>query len=356
MRIITLKNYAKFNPVLEILGRDPDSGRHFVSTVLISISHFDLVTVERTGEPSVLPDGGFPAGGGLPEALEIELSETSEGHFAQELLPNGGGTQTAGDSSGNSNGSAKLVALRSASGLPADMTNLAAMAWERTCKHCGAILPVKIAILKRIPFAAGLDGGSGNAAAVFIALARLFDLNVTPAEIGFLAAETGCDVPFFLSGGMMLGENFGEFLTDLGEPPEMGLLVLKPAYGSNTGEAYGAAAEMLGITGGMCRAARTTRGFINAAAGGGNVFPFIRNDFDALSMRSKEAGELIGWLQKALPEKVVVAGSGSAIAGIFRNMPEPELAAKAMNELGGSLECAFVARPVSQGIEVVDWK
>lgn len=339
MRKITLKNYAKFNPVLEILGRDPDSGRHFVSTVLMSISHYDLVTVERTGDPVPLPESGHAHEGAPPEWLTLVISATAAGHMT-------GGGDSAGE----------LAALESASRLPKDMSNLAARAWARTCEHCGAALPVKIRILKRIPFAAGLGGGSGNAAAVFIALARLFDLNVTPAEIGFLAAEIGCDVPFFLSGGMMLGENFGELLTDLGEPPEMGLLVLKPAFGSNTGEAYSAAAEMLGITDGICRAARTTRGFVNAAMRGESVFSYIRNDFDALSMRSREAGELIGWLQRALPEKVLVAGSGSAIAGVFGNMPKPELAAKAMTELGEKLECSFVARPVSQGIEVVDWK
>ena len=360
MRIITLRNYAKFNPVLEILGRDPVSGRHFVSTVLMNISHYDLVTVERTG--GALPLAG---GGALQDALKIEMSATSAGHLGRALSQkdegapagdNAEGAQAGGDMSGDAECAKELVALQSAASVPVDMANLAAKAWERTCRHCGSVLPVKISVLKRIPFEAGLGGGSGNAAAVFIALARLFELDITPDEMGFLGAEVGADVPFFFSGGMMQGENFGELLTDLGEPPEMGALVLKPVCGSKTGEAYSTVAEMLGLSDGICRSARSTRRFADAVKSGEDCYPFIRNDFDALLMKSREIGETFGWIQKTMPERVVLAGSGSAVVGIYKSTPPAEYASRAMRELDGKLECAFVASAAPQGIEVVDWE
>jgi len=113
---------------------------------------------------------------------------------------------------------------------------------------------------------------------------------------------------------------------------------------------------VLGLDDGISRAARTTRGFIAALRAGRDIFPHFRNDFDAQFMRNMDAGELFGWLQKRRADRVLVAGSGSAIVGVYREPPSPSLILAAMNEIGDFLECAFIARPISQGIEVVDWE
>lgn len=337
MRRITLKNFAKFNPVLEILGKDAGTGMHFVSTIIASIDHFDLVTVERTGESrrwqaEALRDDA------LPRELEFVLDRDTEAHLVEHV-------------------DRELTALQSASDkLPTDMRNIAARAWRAVCESVEQALPARIRILKRIPVSAGLGGGSGNAACVLVALARLFDLDITSHELAKLAAVLGADVPFFLSGGLMYGGHYGEEVADLGECPEFSALVLKPHSGSDTGDAYREVDGILGLDEGMSRSPRTTRGFITALRQGRDIFPHIRNDFDACVMRKRETGALFGWLQKRHADRVLVAGSGSAVVGVYRNPPSPSLMLAAMNELDDILECGFIARPVPQAIEVVDWE
>lgn len=338
MRLITLKSFAKFNPVLEVLGRDPMTGRHFISTILVNLDHFDLVTVERTGDPSALSNAGFGAESGLPDEPEIISGSDTTGHLVDPE-------------------DKELTCLESAAAsIPLDITNTVAKACKELGSAIGMHLPVSIRLLKRIPVEAGLGGGSGNAAAVLIALVKLFDLDISAEEVAHISANVGTDVPFFLAGGIMIGEHFGEMLTDLGDHPEFHVLVLKPVQGSHTSEAYSAIADLLQLSDGMCRTARTTRSFRTALKGRRDTFQHMRNDFDLYMLRSEVTGSLFAYLQKMHAERVIVAGSGSAVAGIFKEKPAGDLTTEAFSELGDILECAFIARTAPQGIEVVDWE
>jgi 4-diphosphocytidyl-2-C-methyl-D-erythritol kinase len=338
VRKITIKSFAKFNPVLEVLGRDSAAGMHYVSTVLCNLDHFDVVTVEKTGEAASIrsSNGGPPA----PDAarLEIVLDGDSDAHLLEV-------------------GDRGLSPLQTRSAIPTGAQNTAHKAWRAVCAAFGHTFPARVRLLKRIPAAAGLGGGSGNAAAVIVALVRLFDLEAVPESMAMMAAEIGADVPFFLSGGLMMAEHFGETLYDLGESPPFFAAVLKPASGSSTEEAYKLLDSLLSLEEGVCRSARTTRGFANAIAAGGDFMSFVRNDFDlAMLKHNPDAGLLFGWLQGERADRVVVAGSGSAVIGLFRNEPPSDLPVRAMSQLGGMLECAFIARPAPAGLEVVDWE
>jgi 4-diphosphocytidyl-2-C-methyl-D-erythritol kinase len=101
---------------------------------------------------------------------------------------------------------------------------------------------VAIELHKRIPVAAGLGGGSSDAAAVLRALPRLWQVPVAPEDLREMAASLGSDVPFFLSGGLALCEGRGEIVTPLapGWPSSMRwLLLLKPAIEVNTASIFG---------------------------------------------------------------------------------------------------------------------
>src|SRR5260221_2220439 len=76
---------------------------------------------------------------------------------------------------------------------------------------------VRIELCKGIPIAAGLGGGSSDAAAVLLALSRLWRLSIARSDIVDLAATLGSDVPFFLSGGLAVCEGRGERVTTLPE-------------------------------------------------------------------------------------------------------------------------------------------
>jgi 4-diphosphocytidyl-2-C-methyl-D-erythritol kinase len=104
------------------------------------------------------------------------------------------------------------VAGPEAEGLPADESNLAWRAAQLLAVHAGIDARAHLHIDKAIPVAAGLAGGSADAAAALVACARLWDVPVSDAELAGLAAQLGSDVPFALLGGTALGSGRGELL------------------------------------------------------------------------------------------------------------------------------------------------
>ncbi len=97
---------------------------------------------------------------------------------------------------------------------------------------------VRIRVAKSIPAGKGLGGGSSNAAATLLALNRLWSLDLSRSELLSLAARLGADVPFFLEGGLCLGEGRGDILTPVPDlPPLYGVLFL-PSLAISTAEIY----------------------------------------------------------------------------------------------------------------------
>ncbi|MBX9922289.1 4-(cytidine 5'-diphospho)-2-C-methyl-D-erythritol kinase [Mycolicibacterium frederiksbergense] len=96
--------------------------------------------------------------------------------------------------------------------LPTDERNLAWKAAELLADHVGRAPDVAISISKSIPVAGGMAGGSGNAAAVLVAMNHLWQLGVPRRDLHALAAKLGSDVPFALHGGTALGTGRGEEL------------------------------------------------------------------------------------------------------------------------------------------------
>lgn len=100
-----------------------------------------------------------------------------------------------------------------ASFVPVDRRNLAARAALALAERAGVEPAVRLRIRKRIPVAAGLAGGSADAAAALVACDRLWGTALGQRELLALAAELGSDVPFALTGGSVLGTGRGEVLT-----------------------------------------------------------------------------------------------------------------------------------------------
>jgi 4-diphosphocytidyl-2-C-methyl-D-erythritol kinase len=94
--------------------------------------------------------------------------------------------------------------------IPQDQTNLAYRAAVIMQQHFNRLDGVEITLHKRIPMAAGLAGGSGNAAATLVGINLLWDLGLTTAELQTIGAELGSDVPFCISGGTAIATGRGE--------------------------------------------------------------------------------------------------------------------------------------------------
>lgn len=122
-----------------------------------------------------------------------------------------------------------------------DQENLVVRAAQAIRKRLHLTQGLLIELHKRIPVAAGLGGGSGNAAAVLLALQQWWKLSLDANELWSLAAELGSDVPFFLKGGLALCEGRGEKITPLQPhwPLEMRwLLLVKPAISVSTAAVF----------------------------------------------------------------------------------------------------------------------
>src|SRR5262249_47256909 len=97
--------------------------------------------------------------------------------------------------------------------VPTDTDNLAARAARVLAEHVGWTEPVHLSLAKAIPVAAGMAGGSADAAGALVACDALWGTAVEPERLAALAATLGSDVPFPLSGGTALGTGRGEQLT-----------------------------------------------------------------------------------------------------------------------------------------------
>jgi len=120
--------------------------------------------------------------------------------------------------------------------------NLAVRAAQLIRQHFAITQGIHIELYKRIPLAAGLGGGSSDAAAVLLALQQWWQLPLTASDLNDMAAALGSDVPFFLSGGLALCEGRGERVTPLAQywPPSMRwLLLLKPTISVSTASVFG---------------------------------------------------------------------------------------------------------------------
>lgn len=180
MQTITVSARAKINLTLDVLGKRPD-GYHEVAMIMQTLALADLVH--------------------LREADSI-LLETND--------------------------------LR----LPADESNLAYRAAALLRRECGIDRGVHIRLEKRIPMAAGLAGGSSDAAAVLKGLTQLWKLSLTADDLSRLGATLGSDVPFCLFGGTALATGRGEVITQLRDLPSRPVVLAKLPVDVATASVY----------------------------------------------------------------------------------------------------------------------
>ncbi|MEQ1760362.1 MAG: 4-(cytidine 5'-diphospho)-2-C-methyl-D-erythritol kinase [Vicinamibacterales bacterium] len=184
-RQVTVRAHAKINLDLRVLGIRAD-GFHELRTVFQAISLHDIVTcVPRPG----------------PFAIECRTA-----------------------------------------GVPLNESNLVWRAAERlwhSLRRPGRVADVLVQLDKRIPLQGGLGGGSADAAATLVGLARLWRVPVKATQLVDIGATLGADVPFFLSGGTALGLGRGEEIYPLADLPTHWVVLLVPGFGVSTVDAYG---------------------------------------------------------------------------------------------------------------------
>ncbi len=125
-----------------------------------------------------------------------------------------------------------------AENVPTDEDNLCLRAARLFMKKTEIGRGVRVRLEKRIPAGAGLGGGSSDAAAVLKGLNELWQVNLSPAHLEAMAIELGADVPFFIHGGLQLGESTGEVLRPLERGLAFTVVLVIPSFGVDTAWAY----------------------------------------------------------------------------------------------------------------------
>ena len=182
MNQIELKALAKINLGLDVLGRR-ENGYHDVRMVMQSIYLYDEVKIAKKKEPGI--------------TLTTNL----------KFLPTGDG-------------------------------NIAYKAAQLLMDEFDLKEGVQITLNKHIPVAAGLAGGSSNAAAVLFGMNRLFGLRLTQQELMDRGVKLGADVPYCIMRGTVLAEGIGEELSVLPAMPKCTVLIAKPPISVSTKMVY----------------------------------------------------------------------------------------------------------------------
>jgi 4-diphosphocytidyl-2-C-methyl-D-erythritol kinase len=170
---------------------------------------------------------------------------------------------------------------------------------------------LEVVLEKRIPMAAGLGGGSADAAATLVGANRLWRAGFEPADLMEVAAALGSDVPFFLCGGTAFGTGRGEVLYPLADAVRLDVLVVKPDFGVRTADAYGWFDESGEPTARTREDSRVDLGWSTGPL-------VLRNSLQGPVTRHHPA---IARVQRALRGEgalgALMSGSGSAVFGLF---------------------------------------
>lgn len=122
--------------------------------------------------------------------------------------------------------------------IPLDERNLIYKAADLLYKKYSMPEGVRIHLDKKIPMAAGMAGGSTDAAAALTGMNRLFELGISQEELCGLGVKIGADVPYCIMGGTVLAEGIGEILTPLPPAPDCFLVIAKPGIDVSTKYVY----------------------------------------------------------------------------------------------------------------------
>lgn len=271
---IIKKAYAKVNLGLDVIRRRED-GYHEVRMIMQTVDLYDILAFTRREEPGI-----------------VVMTDREE--------------------------------------LPGDESNLIYKAARLLMETYSIGEGIKIELQKRIPMAAGMAGGSTDAAAVFHGMNEMFELGMSEDEMCTLGVKIGADVPYCIKGGTALAEGIGEMLTRLPDTPGCMVLIAKPNIDVSTKFVYeNLHAEKLDC--------HPDIDGMRAAIEAGDLRGVARRMGNVLETVTVKAYPVIGEIKEAMMKKgawnALMSGSGPTVFGIFG---EEEEARAAYDEIAGA--------------------
>lgn len=287
---VKVNAYAKINLLLDIVATRTD-GYHDLFMIMQSVGVYDTVTVERV------------KGKGITISCNIDDIPLDEKNIAHKAAT--------------------------------------AFFKANNIKNKG----IHIDIVKRIPHAAGLAGGSADGAGVLVALNELFKTELTEDELCKIGVRIGADVPFCIKGGTLLSQGIGDVLNKVKPLRKCFIVLAKPDFGVNTGYAYSQFDK--------CGKVHTPDKF-------GMLCAMQSRDLKAICSKMENVFEQFIEVPNRIDMKdimrkngalgVCMSGSGPTVFGIFTSKEEAE---KASIELQPFAKDICVCNPVNKGCKIV---
>ncbi len=288
--MLTLRTPAKINPVLEVLGPRPD-GYHELALVFQAVGLYDQLSFQKKEKGIQLLLSGGPKD---LEADDSNLIVKAAKLFVTEVLQDKAGVQ--------------------------------------------------VTLQKNIPMAAGLGGGSSDAAATLRGLQWLFEAPVSEEKLLDMAARLGSDVPFFLIGGTALGTGRGEKIEPWKDSASLSLVLVKTPEGLSTPAVYRSGKAQL-------TSGEKARSFQNLLKKG-NVKDIVSNFFNGLEPAAFHLRPDVKRVKERLLEAgalgSLVSGSGPTVFAVTLTLDEAQAISEKFKAEG--LE-VFVTQTIPGGVE-----
>lgn len=286
-----LKAYSKINLLLDVTGIK-QNGYHSLFTIMQSVSLSDVITVER-------------------------------------------------------NDSEKITVSCDTEGVPTDRSNIVYKCAEKFFEYANIKENngIHIHIEKNVPFGAGMGGGSGDGAAVLVALNKLFNLNYSEKILCRIGIKVGADIPFCIIGGTALALDTGAVVAPLPDLKEYYITVVKPEESVSTKEAYQAVDAIENTK----HPKNNTMLELLADGESDEALKYCANVFEqAFDIPGRVDIKDIFNKNGALA--ACMTGSGSAIYGIF---DEEKSAEKSAQALKLNFKNVYICRPQKTGVEII---
>lgn len=291
MTSIQLKSRAKINLSIDVLGKRED-GYHLVEMIMQTIDLADIIKISIIEE----------------DTIKIKSNSIN---------------------------------------IPLDMDNIVYKAANLIKTKFNIKTGVEIYIEKNIPVAAGMAGGSSNAAAVLVGLNKIFDLNLNEEELQVLGLTLGADVPFCISGGASLAENIGEELTDIeGLHSDTFILVCKPNIFVSTKDVY-EEIDSKQIE------KRPDNNLLIELLKNNDVNLLAKNMYNVLEEVTKNKYPIIGEIEDTMLEQgalgSMMSGSGPTVFGLYKNKND---ANRCKDILQKKHKEVYVVKSYNRGVEI----
>lgn len=291
MNSIELKSRAKINLSIDVLGKRPD-GYHLVEMIMQTIDLFDIIKI-------------------------FSLNED------------------------------KIIIRSNSKDIPTDSSNIVYKAASLMKREFNIKRGIEIYIDKNIPVAAGMAGGSSNAAAVLVGLNKLWNLNLNKNKLKELGLQLGADVPFCIEGEASLAENIGEKLTNIhGLSQDVFILVCKPELFVSTKEVYEAIDSKI-------IEKRPDNKLLIELLKENNIELLSKNMYNVLESVTKEKYPVIEEIERVMINNnalgSMMSGSGPTVFGLYNNKHDAEKCKKILLE---NFKQVYLVKSHKKGVEI----